>query len=261
MRKYIREIGNIQINIFLENTFFEKNEKIFDALLQSYTLCEETKPSSNKEVDFYVYEKEYYQYSINNNWVFMLMKRLELFYSKVLQCTIIHGSCIRLNGKNILLVGERLSGKTTLTRYLTLEKNGDYLDDDCVYLYENRYIGFGMPMPARDLPVMSYGKHYIAQTTDTDGIVRKLYSANSYLNNVNRIDVVVFPKYGVDNEPRLVKLTQAEAFEKILKNVRKYFDMKTMYVDIKELSKNAACYCIDYSSSEMAYDIISENIL
>ena len=266
MKKYNRRIGNIIINILIDDSIFEKKYKIVDSFLRSYSLFTEKIFECDKEYFYYIYDKDKSEETKNkycticdihnNDWVFLLMSDLEVFYAQILKCTVIHGSCIRINNKNILFMGERWSGKTTLTQYLAIDKNGEYLDDDCVYVVDSSYIGFAMPLPMRNVTNLHYNECFIAQTIDSDDIMRTLYSPPKYANHFKSIDIVVFPKYGADSINRIEKMTQAEAFNKIIKNIRAYDEMKTMFIDIKNLATNCDCYNIQYSSSDSAYKLL-----
>lgn len=269
MKQYKRCIGSKIISVFIDEMLFERERKIFDLLFASYLFSNEESSGSNEE-NYYVYGKNYSEDrkrtpfficdTDSDRWIFKLMKNLEIFYSKVLKCTVIHGSCVSINDKNILFMGARRSGKTTLTHYLTIEKNGIYLDDDCVYLVDGMYVGFCMPLPMRDAVDLSYNKFFITKTTDTDGIIRFLYSPQHSIHNVHKIDMVVFPQYGSNRVNCIKKMSSSEAFNRIIKNVRSYSEMKTMFTDIKKLATTANCYDLQYSNSDFAYDLLYDEV-
>lgn len=268
MKRYSRHIENIMISILIDESIWEKEYKVFNSLFRSFELPEEISYECGMEYFYYIYDKETsiskIEKNINftvcdtytDNWIFLLMHDLEVFYSSIMKCTIIHGSCVKINGKNILLIGERRSGKTTLTKYLTISKNGEYLDDDCVYIMNDSYIGFNMPLPMRNITDYDVNNFWIGQTVDTDNIQRSLYSPPHCVNSLQKMDIIAFPKYIADGGEVIKKMTQGEAFNQIVKNVRSHDHMKTMFTDIKKLVLTTDCYCLEYSSSDSAYNLL-----
>ncbi len=270
MKKYKRCIGNVLINILIDDSLFEREYKVLSSLFRSYSLSAKKTIVCEKEYFYYIFDKykskeaENAYYIIcdpnNNKWIFKLMKDLEKFYTEILKCTVIHGSCVRVNDKNILFMGKRWSGKTTLTQYLSIHKNGEYLDDDCIYIVDSLYIGFAMPLPIRNLTNSHVDEYFIAQTTDTDGIIRDLYAPPKYASYFSNIDIVAFPQYGADRTNRIKKVPQTDAFKKIINNISGYGEMKTMFLDIKNLAMYCDCYEIEYSSSDFAHELLLNEV-
>ena len=184
------------------------------------------------------------------------MDSLDAFYAKALGCTVIHGSCIQVKGKNILLVGKRLSGKTTLSQYLTLEKGGKFLHDDCIYVVDKTYVGFNMPLPVRSVRNSRCENYFIGQTIDFDGVTRYLYSPLSCVSEMQNVDFIVFPTYNTSGENRIDKLSNAYTFKVIINNIRQHGKMKIMFNDINHLVTFSKSYKIKYTSSERAYDFL-----
>ena len=258
------------INILIDDSLFQSEYKVLSSLFRSYSLPTEKLAEYEKEYFYYIFAKNkskkakntYYTIcdSNNNKWIFKLMKNLEKFYAEILNCTVIHGSCVRVNNKNILFMGKRWSGKTTLTQYLSIHKNGEYLDDDCIYIVNGLYVGFGMPLPLRNLTNSHADKFFISQTTDTDGIIRDLYAPPQYASYFQTIDIVAFPQYGADKTNRITKVPQTDAFKKIINNISGHGEMKTMFLDIKNLVMGCDCYEIEYSSSDFAHELIFDEV-
>lgn len=265
-----RRIGSIIINIAIEDSLYEKEHKIFDSLFRSYSLFAGSKSKSNKEYFYYIYDKKDQNdmrsdygtvCDINrSDWIFILTSKLEIFYATVLKCTVIHSSCVRVNDKNILLMGARYSGKTTLTKYLTIDKNGEILDDDCVYIVDNSYVGFCMPLSMRNVENSQLDEHVVGQTTDEDEILRTLYSSPKYAASFSNIDMVVFPRYGIDKASRKEKITHAKAFNKIIKNIRAHHKMEEMFADVKNLVRNSDCFVLEYANSDLAYKLLFDEM-
>ena len=278
MLAFNRYVNDLVIYILIKESFYKKYHVIFDSFLRTYTLYDKKLDSCYNENNYFCYicenmnEYEFVNKSENNycticdthneNWIFTLLNYMESFYADILKCTVIHGSCISINGKNILFTGERKTGKTTITYFLANNMNGVYLDDDCIYIIKNGYIGFGMPMPIRHDTGLhnnnSNKKIFIAQTTDDEGVKRLLYLPKEIIDCCEKIDVVVFPKFDKNSTNSIKKMQQTEAFQALLKNVRNYSDMKAIISDIKKLISIADCIKITYSSSESAYNLLCE---
>ena len=269
MKNFRRCIHGIIINILVDDMLYEKEKKIFDSILRSYLFPAEQQNICGKEYYYYVlesYKKSknldphcYVCDTNNNKWIFRLMKNLEEFYADILRCTVIHGSCVSINNKNVLIMGEGWSGKTTLTKYLSLNNSGKYLDDDCIYIVNGLYIGFCMPLPMRNY-IKTNDDFFIAQTMDTEGVTRSLLSPPCCVNCLENIDTVVLPKYLADGKNRINKLAVTDAFKKIINNIRAYDDMKIMYTDVKKLAMNSDCYEMEYVNSESAYKLLCSEV-
>lgn len=276
MKKFKKSIGHITINIIIDTELFDIEYKAFNAFFSSFIYCGEYIPQK-----YVIEDKEFFYYILTNNnnnkinnncfllnktnnkWMFELMKKLAKFYSSILECTVLHCSSVRIENKNILFMGARRSGKTTMTHYLTINKNGIYLDDDSIYIEKDRYIGFNMPLPMRMCRVkdLNIDKFFVGQTIDTDGILRTLYMPPKRIDCLCPIDAIVFPKYGRDKLNRIEKISKAEAFKNIINNVSSYAEMKTMFLDVKKLALNSDCYEMEYSSSESAYKLLLDQVL
>lgn len=102
--------------------------------------------------------------------------------------------------KNLLLLGKRWCGKTTLTYYLTVEQGGEYVSDDCVYIKNKQYYGFCTPLPIRNFNDRNpeSNKNIFASVVDGEEVSRTLLLPSKVLNHVSDIGVVLFPKYHTD---------------------------------------------------------------
>ncbi len=270
MISYQRCVGEIVLNILVDEAIYSKEKNVFDSLLQTFDVSK-AQTFANNNIYYYIYGKSDSRKVSGNDytvcdtedegWVFQLIKDLEGLYAAVLKCTVIHGSCINIHNKNILLMGERWSGKTTLTHYFAHNKNGEYLDDDCVYIINDLYVGFCNPIPMRNMLKSCYADNIICETVDSDGVIRTLYRAPRITKSFTKIDVVLFPKYGCKSKNHIKELDHANAFKKIIQNVRSYGKMKSMFADINKLSLNSKCYELEYSSSEDAYQILCRGII
>lgn len=183
-----------------------------------------------------------------------------MFYAKVLDSIVVHGSCIRYLGKNILLLGARKSGKTTLTHYLSIKENGTYIDDDCVYINKKLIIGFAMPLLIRDSSICNDTSFFIAHTIDTDGIDRTLFLPPRYLSCVSKIDTIIFPTYNNDGKNEIRQVSRDESFKKILSNIRSHNNMINLFNTCKQLIRGCTCFELQHTNSENACVMIEKEV-
>lgn len=269
MKRFFRKVFDKIICVSVENKVYYYDPTMIEALFRTYEahLISEI----GNLIDYYIISdhneltiKDYTYYSEcnfdNPNWRFRLIKELEIFYGKVLNSIVLHGSCVRYLKKNILLLGARRSGKTTLTHYLSIEKNGTYIDDDCVYFNENSIIGFSMPLPIRDSTICPKSSFFIAKTLDTDGIDRTLFLPPQYLGCISDIDVIVFPLYNKDGKNEIRQMSKDSAFKTIMSNIRSHNNMENLFKICKRLVYGCLCFELRYTSSENACALIEKEL-
>lgn len=269
MKTFSRSFNEtIEITIRVDYSIWAKEKNTLKLLLRSFKQISDSTNQFNSDTTFLIFDKDSslskeincpYSYICNpkyDNWFFLLIQKLEEFYSLVLKSTVIHGSCVKINGKTILLIGTRHSGKTTLTQFLSIEKKGKYLDDDCIYILNGSYYGFNMPLPMRNKPSNSLDKYYMCQTVDSDGFQRFLYYPPRCISSIEKIDTVIFPKYIQNGKCLKRKLTKGEAYDLVLNNIRSYKTMATIFNDIKNLINTSDSFYIEYPNSNAAYHML-----
>lgn len=193
----------------------------------------------------------------NKGAFFRLANIAEGFFANALQCTILHGSLVRMCEKNILMIGARRSGKTTLTR-LFLEKYGsEYIDDDCVYIVDGVYRGFHMPVFMRD------GEDSRAEltTVDEEGVVRRVFIPRKRVEAVEKIDIILFPHFQEGTETDVCRIEGTNLFCAIINNTRHHCDRRLLMHDIARLANQAKAYKVTYGSSDQAGRFIEKYII
>ena len=264
---FYRCIGNLKLGVFIDFCLYKQNQFVFDALLRTYRPVMKASEIDPEHIIYIVCDNYHlcrcHQHIIvcntqDTSWIFSLINQLEDFYSSILKCTVLHGCCLQMNGKNILIVGERWTGKTTLTRYLTLDNPGIFLNDDCVYYYNNAIVGFGMPLPIRNAPIRQHAACFVAKTMDFDGQERFLYSPPNVLAEFSHVDLVIFPKYAPAQHAHIEIISPGNAFRELIFNVRAHGTMQTLYDDIKQLSMYTNCYRIKYQECKAVLDFLEE---
>lgn len=269
MKNFYRRVYDIIICISVESKVYNCDPIMIEALFRTY----KSHPMSEigNQVNYYIVfndgktvTRDYMYYSEcnfeNPSWRFRLMKELEIFYGKVLGSIVVHGSCVKYLGNNILLLGARMSGKTTLTHYLSIEKEGIYIDDDCVYINEKSAIGFSMPLPMRDSTNCKSKVSLIGKTLDTDGIDRTLFLPPRYLGSVSGISTIIIPSYNLHGKNKIRQVSKDEAFKVILSNIRSHNNMKALFNICKQLVHDSLSYELQYTSSENACILIEKEL-
>lgn len=261
-----RCIGETVIKLFINTTLYRREQRLLDSILRTYTISSNDYCTEDNEYSYQILEKDSQsvlqckQYTIcdlkDPHWFFILTSNLERFYANILRCTVIHGACIQVKDKSMLLIGKRFSGKTTLTKYLAFEKNGKYLDDDCTYIVNEGFWGFAFPLPMRTAVDPADGEVIVGQTVDEDDNIRTMYCAQQFAEYVPAIDAVIILRHNVEGRNQIRELTKTEAFRWIMKNVRSHYDFKALVTDITNLTLNSSCYFVEYESCEVAYQLI-----
>lgn len=273
MKHYYRCVEGDVICILVDEYILEQCEEKIDFVLNSFlTLPSYSFGDDNVHYFYIIQEKDKNKYSAENSyamnnidddkWILELINDLDVFFTNVLKCTVLHGSCLKLNGKNVLLLGERWSGKTTLTYHLTANCDGEYVSDDCVYIVNKRYYGLCTPLPLRNYERINpgYGNRIFTSVMDSDNVRRTLLLPPKVLGSVPNIDVVLFPQYVSNGERKIDQKSPSEAFKAIIQNVHSFRDMRRLYLDVVELSNNAQIYSITYSNSQSAYDMLMNSV-
>ena len=183
MKKFCRRIGNDILYVLVDECVFYRFGDIISEVLRTYTPVYNDINLSVENCFYIIPEKKKHDYPReqsyvicegDENWLFGLINDLDVFSIETLKCTVIHGSCVRVRDKNILIIGERWSGKTTLTHFLVSYLEGKYISDDCVYLKNDRFWGFCMPLPMRDYYKMrdevAYGDTVLTVVRDNDDV-------------------------------------------------------------------------------------------
>ena len=255
--------------VYIDQTLYKENSNVFDSLFSTFLLRKFVPQNKNSmfisSIHSSIKTNRKTQYEIlcdtsYKGWVLQLIGLLEDWYYDVIKCTIIHGSCVVLNDKSILIVGERKAGKTTLTGYLTIKKDATYLDDDCIYILDDTYTGFNMPISVRNNIDDLNEENTVCDSLDGEKINRKLFITSNRITEIPKIDIIIFPNYNENGINSIIQIKNSNLYNKVLNNVRHSRDCKTLFVDIGILVKNSNAYQINYTNSANAYSLI-ESVL
>ena len=264
-----RKIHNITLVVYIDKDLYVKNLRLFNCLFSTFIPCDPLakygnamfilSPKNELITDQRIQHKIICDTS-DKSWGLHLISSLEDWYADTLKCTIIHGSSVLLNNKSILMIGKRKSGKTTLTGYLTILKNATYLDDDCIYIICNKYVGFNMPISVRDNADVLNKDNMVGEFIDGEKISRKLFICNRIIKETPKINVIIFPTFNNEGINRILPIKKGELYREILANIRHSNDPKTIFTDISNLIKTSQAYRISYTNSESAFQLIKSII-
>lgn len=273
MEKYHRKIGCRDLFVFVDYSIEKEYNQMIQSVLRTYTrVFDSTVPLTDdcfyilSEIHKGVFplEQSYIIYGNDDNWMYGLINDLDVFYEEKIACVAVHGACISINNKSILIIGKRWSGKTTLAHFLLGISNGKYMSDDCVYVQNNFIFGFCTPIPIRDYnkTITDRSDEVLDTIDDGDGVKRTLVVPPQIIASMNRIDYIVFPQYNPNCIGEIKQVKSVDLINKIICNVRSYNNMSELLGVISNLAKEAKSYYLKYSNSDMAYKLLNEyNIL
>ncbi len=264
-------IENIQIDIYISDSLYYKNIGCLQVVFALFKVNNEVE-TFNAERSILVYDSYNGEQSFINRfpfkyvcplnfkkdeWFFNLMAMLDQHYSDILNCTVLHGSCVKVNSKNIIFLGNRKSGKSTLTKLLIDLKDAVYIDDDAIFLFNNNVYGFNSPICLRKMA--DNDKKPFMIKTDTDGELRYIYKSYKSADKIGKIDYIVFPHYDKNFTKNMYEILP-ESMSNIIWNVKKSSSINKLYKDITSYFKNAEPYSIKYSESTAAMKAIEKLI-
>lgn len=270
MKKFFRKVLNSIICVEVQDRVYNYDSDTIEALFRTF----KTNPieDDGTKFNYYIFSDDSEEMVFNDNtygtkcnfenscWKFRLIKDLEIFYGRVLNFIVVHGSCVRYLNKNILLLGTRWSGKTTLTHYISIEMDGVYLADDSVYISGSSIVGFSMPLPIRNPDVCSKKSFFLSKTRDSDGVERMLFLPPNYLGNLSGVDIILFPKYEENGENSIRRINEIDAFKSIISNIQSHDKISNLFDTCRKLAQSCLCFELRYTSSENACALIGKGI-
>ncbi len=261
MHFYKRNCENKKINICVSDTLFDGNGKLFSSIFKTFSkelisqipdntlyLCSIEEKNGNKSYPCIFCDTK------NPQWKYWLMYEVESWIINCLDCTVLHSAGIQLCGKTITLIGQSLSGKSTLTHYLCSQEGGKYLDDDCVYLYKDKIWGFNFPMALR--APQDYCQGIIGYTDDAVMKNRCLVDIDNNIQLSEKIDIILFPHYNKYGENTIEKVPASNLYVLILNNIRHKKNMAALYSDAGHIISGVRGYDLSYTSSDNAINLI-----
>ena len=255
-----KAIYNINILICIEKQLYESCRKQIDTLFSTFKISSSYSDNSIKMFvfssitnsnTFEAHCKFHYDVNSKSSY-FYLANFVEEFISHALFCTTIHGSLVQVCEKNVLIIGPRKSGKTTLTTFLIEHYNAKYIDDDHIYIHNGVYRGFNMPIFLRSSKVIS-SKNV---TFDEESICRVAFTPTKKLEKVDSIDLILFPHYSCDSKNSVQQVTGTQLFKAIMNNIRFYNNQALLLKDISKLSNHCVAYEVSYNCFDWVDELI-----
>lgn len=260
---FVRYIDRLAMCVSIELSLYYEYEKIFLHVFRAYnldTICHKTISKENvihivknkvEDLNCYVCNTSKY------DWIQDLINFIEDWQAAILNCTVFHGSALLINGKGVLVLGNRKKGKTTLTGYLSIIENNPYLDDDCIYYYNGKYIGFNMPISLRNNVDNLPNKFLLGKTLDIDNIQRQLFISPNAVCEINDIKFIIFPNYDGNCIAEIKMIKDYNLIINLLiRNTRQHENVKKVCNDILNLARNAKTFEMKYSNSKAACSML-----
>lgn len=267
---FLRNICEKEIVIYVEEELYKKNRIFFDAVLRTFFVISKNLSALKSDKAIYIFSqnekqeevftKKVYCNTTSPQWKYWLIYELENIYASELDCLVLHASGLRWNKKNIIIIGESMSGKSTLTYEMCANRDACFLDDDSVYLYNNSVFGFTMPMALR-IAVNIEGNRVwdiIGYTDDAVMRNRKLIRFDKIVEKMEKIDMIIFPHYNANSTGKCTEIKGAELINNVLLSIRACHDINSLFVDMPKILSNVKAYGIEYNSSNMAINILQD---
>ena len=266
---YHRQIDNVQLVVEIDDDLFAESEKIFDSLFSSFSVFTPLSNKGIKKIRIFhhlnykgINNKDLYDYYIicnpnEDNWAALLIDFLEYCFQSVFKCTVLHGSCLSINGLGVLVLGNRKCGKSTLTRFLTNYKNVLFLDDDSVYVQRESIIGFGFPIRLRNV---TQNDHTIIDVFFDGEDQRYICDVNHVKKTyeVNNVSLVIFPEYNKESGFSIESIFGSDLINYAIHNLKDSPSLYKSFKDISSLLKNVKAFQIKYNNCEMVGEFIMD---
>lgn len=193
----------------------------------------------------------------NMHWAFELIQALEEHMVRALDCTAVHGTCLAMSDESFMIVGPRMSGKTTLTRTLLGFDSVKLVGDDVICLLDDCVVGLGTPLLLRSGEDIVDGERFI--TIDDEGRERFLFHANASRLPTRWPNYLVFPQYNADCPPEICQMSSGDVFRNLMQNIRHHNTIQRLKEDVLRLA-NTPAYSIKYPSQQAAMMLLRQKI-
>ena len=276
---YSVEMGGRNLSVLVDYRLFQCAPEFFSnlfpgCLAETCTLQnapgEETLAVKNKEeFDVYIHEKtadcQTLQRAVitcdpgKSDWPIVLMTDLEETLIHLLQKTVFHGAALVNEGKTLLLLGARKSGKSTLTHFLTLQ-GWSLVDDDCVFFDGNHVFGTGFPLRLRRQIYPDPQVFWKCQ--DSEGETRRLLKPGHVCRCADAPFFLLFPRYDPQIAISVERLERSSLFPQMIQNIRYAANGPRKIQDALNLIRCVQmAYNVIYSDENALLSLIKERIM
>ncbi len=184
----------------------------------------------------------------SESWPFELLTTLEGHLLQIVRQTAFHGAALAREGRTLLLLGERKSGKSTLTHFLTLH-DWCLVDDDCCFYAQGILSGTGFPLRLRRC--LYPESDIFWQCVDTDGEERRFIFPRQRIMHSSAPFFLIFPHYEPNAEFRTEKIDRQSLFSHLILNVRYTPSGPHRIRDLSDfIRRTASAYHATYSQCE-----------
>lgn len=264
MTVYYIAVGSIRLKICVVGIFKYRTQQIIDELMKMMSSDNEARNLTEIEYVLYICDSDEHLEILgrkihvcesNESWVFRLIQELENNVVEMLNCTTIHGNFLSIKDECFMLVGARMSGKTTLTQTLLQYIDASLAGDDMIFLRGNAVAGLGTPLLIRSNETHIKAGHI--NTVDDEGVLRVLIPTKHFANASRWPNYIFFPQYRVNCKPEIERLTSIATFKALMQNVRHHSSVQQLKLDILRLADIPA-YRITYQSQQNAINLMGE---
>lgn len=215
----------------------------------------------------YADDKEFVEHVDGSELLFKLCIAIEdVIVSKLCEnfCSyaIIHSGCVKVYNNNMLVVGQKESGKSTLISYLSTKVDFEYICDDSTVLTTDSCFGAQIPIRLRKIFVDGNNMSNMSNITSksSDGInVRYLFNPiNNPLCEKFKPTHIIFPKYASCDSPSMLRIEAIDTFRMLIENTKAWSSPNDLYRIARLYAKSIPAYKIRYNNIECAYFMMEE---
>lgn len=192
----------------------------------------------------------------SETWPFELLTALEDHLLQIIRQTTLHGAALVKGDRTLLLLGERKTGKSTLTHFLTLH-GWRLMDDDCCFYAQGVLSGTGFPLRLRRC--LYPESNIFWQCVDTDGEERHLIAPEQRIMQSTAPFFLIFPHYKPNADFYIERINRQALFSQLIPNVRYTPSGIHRIRDLTDFIRRTALAChVTYSLCEPVTTWIQE---
>ena len=255
LKKHLSDEFNPKINLHLrvEMLVLKLNNSDFSVFDDSFSV---SKPvlsidTRNNLVNSYDRENETYFYGVKDLGTEEFIKHGHIFVQilnnilKTENSNLIHGACIGLNNKGVLLCARGQRGKSTLS-VLSMLEGFEYVSDDYLTIEKTQDGLFAYPIYSIiTLSPEMYNKlsdkldlaRYVSLNARKDKYVINISLFKDRFKTKYPVKFCMFPEFVSDSEPSIVKCSQEEKGKAIVQLIHSTISQMNDVNDIKTIQK------------------------
>lgn len=249
---------DIPVYIGIEYELYIKNQTIFDSILRSFS-----RESLFHKDCLYLFSnracfdncKDVFYCKLEGGWIYQCIAMIEDYVTQKLQISAFHAAAVLYKGNTLVFLGERFSGKSTLTNYMINQHNCTLLDDDMVFYDRKNFIGLGIPLRMRSKPL--HNSNVLCEFLDEKNTIRYLTSIGSHSMYSTNPVYAFFLNFNND-EDMIERLKGAALFESLLKSIRYSKNNMVAFGDVCNIMRYLPAFELKYRDSKTACSLIDK---